>query len=136
MKHSQEMQYRAAEQRLWTHFQVKPTERFLTLQRPRVHLRLIEVGEGNPILFLHGGPNAGSTWAPLAAHLQNFRCLILDRPGCGLSEAMSYSSVDLRSVAVDVISSVLDALDLRQTSIIGSSIGGTWAFWFARACPE
>jgi 2-hydroxy-6-oxonona-2,4-dienedioate hydrolase len=103
MKHSQEMQYRAAEQRLWTHFRVKPTERFLTLQRPRARVRLIEVGEGNPLLFLHGGPNAGSTWAPLATHLQNFRCLILDRPGCGLSEAISYSSVDLRSLAVDVI---------------------------------
>lgn len=38
------------------------------------------------MLFIHGGPGAtGTVFAPLAARLPDLRCLLLDRPGTGVS---------------------------------------------------
>ena len=81
-----EAKYREAEERLWDSAGRKPIEHFVELPRNGVRVRVQEVGEGPPALFLHGGPNSGSTWAPLLEHLEGFRCLLLDRPGTGLSD--------------------------------------------------
>ncbi|MFQ5826994.1 MAG: alpha/beta fold hydrolase [Dehalococcoidia bacterium] len=128
--------YQTAERRLWEHFGAEPQDHFLELQRPRAKVRIQEVGKGEPVLFVHGGPSAGSEWASLATRLQDFRCLILDRPGTGLSGPVDYSATDLRSLAVDVLRSVLDALGLERSHLVGNSLGGSWALWFAQACPD
>jgi len=129
--------YRTAENRLWDYYNAKPTEHFLDLAQPRFRLRVLEIGEGEPVVFIHGGPNAGSTWAPIAQAMQDYRCIILDRPGCGLSEAVDYSSIDdFPTFAIDVLTSVLDALAIEQVAIVASSFGSAWALWFAEAHPE
>jgi len=128
--------YRAAERRFWEHYGATPKEYFLHLAQPKVKVRMLEFGKGAPVLFVHGGPNACSSWAPLAAHLPDFRCLVLDRPGCGLSEPVDYTAADLRTLAVDLLSSVLDALEIEQAALVASSFGGAWAFWLAEAHPE
>ncbi|MBI2954248.1 MAG: alpha/beta hydrolase [Chloroflexi bacterium] len=131
--------YRAAERRFWEHFGATPKEYFLDLARPKVKVRMLEVGEGAPVLFVHGGPNAGSTWTPIASQMRDFRCLILDRPGCGLSEPVDYSAYstgDLHSLAVDVLTSVLDALHIERLSVVASSFGGAWTLWLAGAHPS
>jgi len=127
--------YRLAEKHIWEHFGAVPKERFLHLDQPKVKVRVLEVGEGEPVLFIHGGPNAGSTWAPIAPQLQGFRCIALDRPGCGLSEAVDYRSIDLKSFAVDVLASVLDGLQIDRTAIVASSFGSALSLWFAEAYP-
>jgi pimeloyl-ACP methyl ester carboxylesterase len=100
-------------------------------------LRVLEIGKGEPVLFIHGGPNAGSTWAPIAHAMQDYRCIILDRPGCGLSDAVDYSAMDdLRTFANDVLISVLDALVVERVAIVASSFGSAWALWFAEDHPE
>ena len=135
MSASSPEQYRAAERALWAYYGVEPKEQFVELERPRVKLRVLEVGTGEPVLFVHGGPNAGSTWAPLVARLQDFRCLVLDRPGCGLSAPVDYSGADIKSLAVNVLALVADGLGLEQCCIVASSIGGAWTFWLALARP-
>ena len=132
-----EKRYQAAERRFWEECGLAPpAERFVALDRPRLRVRIQEVGAGEPVLFVHGAPNAGAVWAPLLAYLRDFRCLVLDRPGCGLSEPVDYASTDLRTLAVDVLGSVLDALDLTQPAVVGSSMGATWALWLAGARPR
>ena len=129
--------YRAAEDRLWGYYTAKPKEQFLDLAQPGLKLRVLEIGEGEPVLFIHGGPNAGSTWAPIAHAMQDYRCIILDRPGCGLSEAIDYSTIDdFRTFANNVLTSVLDALAVERVAIVASSFGSAWALWFAEAHPE
>jgi pimeloyl-ACP methyl ester carboxylesterase len=129
-------QYQDAERSLWDYYGAQPKDHFLQLEQPRLKVRVQEVGQGDPVLFVHGGPNAGTTWAPLVAKLLNFRCLVLDRPGCGLSEPVDYSSVDFRSLAVDVLDSVLDGLGIEQLPLVVSSLGGAWGFWLAQARPQ
>ncbi len=139
MSEARTQSYRAAERRLWEHYGAVPQEQFIDLARPRVKVRVQEVGSGPPVLFVHGGPNAGSTWASLVARLQDFRCLVLDRPGCGLSEAVdygAYSAGDVPSLAADILASTLDALQIERLAVVGSSLGGAFAFWLAQARPE
>lgn len=128
--------YRKAERALWARCGAEPTEHFLDLAEPKVRVRVQEVGAGAPVLFVHGAPNAGSTWAPLAARLQDFRCILLDRPGCGLAEPVDYHSPSPRSWLVAMIASVLDALELPRLNLIVSSFGGYLGLLFARAKPE
>lgn len=65
--------YRNAEKRLWRHYGVSPTEQFVYLPKLNIQVRVLEIGQGEPVLFVHGSPNAGSKWAPLAAKLTNLR---------------------------------------------------------------
>jgi 2-hydroxy-6-oxonona-2,4-dienedioate hydrolase len=128
--------FRAAEAQLWRHYGVTPTEHFISLSGFNIQVRVLEVGQGEPVLFVHGSPNAGSKWAPLAAKLTDFRCLLLDRPGCGLSEPVDYRGRDLRVFGRDLLRSTLDALDLPRAGLVASSFGGALAFYFTRAHPE
>ncbi|MDX1688459.1 MAG: alpha/beta hydrolase [Candidatus Promineifilaceae bacterium] len=128
--------FRDAERQLWHHVGARPREIFLRLRGPQVRVRVQEVGEGRPVLFVHGGPNAGTTWAPLVAQMQDFRCLVLDRPGCGLSEPVDYRGSGLRRLATDVLHSLLDALEIERLPIVASSMGGLWSLWLAQAHPQ
>jgi pimeloyl-ACP methyl ester carboxylesterase len=128
--------FRAAEERLWAHYGAAPVEHFVPLPAINSRVRVLEVGQGAPLLFVHGSPNAGSKWAPLAARLTGFRCLILDRPGCGLSEPVDYRRLDLRTFGADLLCQTLDAFELPRAGVVASSLGGALAFYFARAHPE
>jgi len=85
---------------------------------------------------VHGGPNAGSTWAPLAAEMQDFRCLLLDRTGCDLSEAVDITRYNLRAFGADLLAAVLDGLEIEEAAVVASSFGGALALFFAAAHPQ
>lgn len=95
-------------------------------------------GAGEPVLFLHGGPNSGGTWAYLIAQLDGFRCLALDRPGTGLSEPLPnpLSIRDLDTYAEHLATDVLDALGIERAHVVGSSFGGMVGLRSAAAHPE
>ncbi len=129
--------YREAEARYWRRHGVAPEEIFLHLASLGTKVRIQEAGEGPPVLFVHGGPNAGTTWAPLVGGLQEaFRCLVLDRPGCGLSEPVDLSDRDLRAYGSVLLRSVLDGLGLERVAVVGSSLGGALTLFFAAAHPN
>jgi pimeloyl-ACP methyl ester carboxylesterase len=126
--------YRAAEHALWRRFEASPTERLLELGSG-MRVRIQELGEGPPVLFLHGVMTAGSAFAPLAARLSGVRSVMLDRPGCGLSAPWQWQP-QFRDQAVDLVREVLDALQLDSVVVAGSSLGALWATWFALAHPK
>jgi pimeloyl-ACP methyl ester carboxylesterase len=128
--------YRAAEQHLWDHYGVAPAEHFVKLPGLKIKVRVLEIGQGAPVLFVHGSPNAAPKWAPLAARLTDFRCLLLDRPGCGLSEPVDYARLDLRTFGADLLEQTYQALGLASSALVASSLGGALAFYFTQAHPE
>ncbi len=69
-----------------------------------------------PILFIHGGNTSGASWATLAAKLPAFRCLLLDRPGTGLSDAFPVSPTTARLLALGdrLVADVLDAAGIAR----------------------
>ena len=128
---------RAAEKRHWDYYNVVPEETFLELEPfNNVKVRVQEVGQGEPVLFVHGSPNAGTTWASIVAQLQDFRCIVLDRPGSGLSEPVDITRLDIREFGADLLSSVLDGLGIEKAAVVASSFGGALALFFAAARPE
>lgn len=128
--------YRQAEARLWNAVGCHPTEERIRLDGTGTEVRIQAVGEGEPVLFVHGGPNAGSTWAPMVAHLAGFRCLLVDRPGTGLSEPYPVRTRNLAEFGARFVPDVLDGLGLEQAHVVASSFGGHLALRSAAANPD
>lgn len=128
--------YRGAERALW-HAVVGalPSERYVSLPRLGSQVRLLEYGEGPTLLFVHGGPSAGSKWAHLVGGLAGFRCVLLDRPGCGLSPLPARPIPGVRAYVTQIIADVLDALGEPPAAIIASSFGSYAVLAFAAAHP-
>jgi 2-hydroxy-6-oxonona-2,4-dienedioate hydrolase len=132
-----EPRYRAAEAALWADAGATPRERFIKLPRIGSSIRIQEVGEGPPALFIHGGPSAGSGWAPLAAKLPELRCIVIDRPGTGLSEAARpTNAARVWDFFDDMVLDVLDVLAIDRAHLVGSSTGGGIALVTAGRHPE
>lgn len=127
--------YRVAERALWNRYALEPTERFVELSEPRTRLRIVEVGSGPPVLFVPGSGGTGPYWAPLVRELTGFRCLMLDRPGWGLSAPVDYAAAPYWSQVTATLAGVLDRLGLERVDVVGASIGGAWALRLAQSDP-
>lgn len=128
--------YRQAEQRLWESVGAQPDELRVRLPWLGTHVRIQELGEGPSVLFIHGSPNSGSTWAPLAARLRGIRCLLLDRPGTGLSEPLPEPGPTSEELTGRLVVDVLDSLDLPEADLVVSSLGGYLALHAAATHPD
>lgn len=128
--------YRVAEAGLWREEAAQPRERWVDVAGHDIRVRVLEVGEGPPILFVHGITTAGSLWASLVARLPSRRCLILDRPGCGLSQPLPTHRVASFPALVDVQVAVLDSLGVESADVVGSSFGGACVLSLAEAMPD
>lgn len=134
-----EPRYRAHEARLWKdEGGLSPKEHRIALAHAGCSVRVQEVGEGPPVVFLHGGPNAGSTWAPLVRRLGGFRCLLVDRPGTGLSDALASipRPKELRELGDHIVADVLDGLEIPRAHVVASSFGGFLALRSAAKHPD
>lgn len=131
-----EVKYRAAERRLWEWAGLEPSETWVTLGYTGTRVRVQEIGDGDPVVFIHGGPNAGATWAPMLKHFTGFRCLVVDRPGTGLSEPYPVTAADLADFGAAFVGDVLDGLGLERAHVVASSFGGHLALRSAAAHPE
>jgi pimeloyl-ACP methyl ester carboxylesterase len=127
--------YHDAERALWTRYGLAPAERFIELTEPRARLRVLDIGFGEPVLFVHGllGPDA---FAPLVRELRDFRCLVLDRPGWGLSTRVDYANSRHGSGLADLLNGVLVGLGVDRAHVVGASVGTLWALRLAEAHPE
>ena len=116
-----EKRYREVETRLFDDAAISPQETWLHLPRSGARDRVLEVGDGDPVVFLHGGPLAAATWSYVAAHLDGIRAILVDRPGCGLSSppARIPDASELPSYVEKLTEGVLDALGLDRAPIVG-----------------
>lgn len=93
-----------------------------------------EVGEGPPILFLHGFPQTGHCWRGMIDRLgDRFRLLMPDVPGFGRSTAPH--SHDAGTV-VDLMWQYLDAVEAPDAVVVAHDWGGAFAFRMALDRPE
>ena len=133
-----EARYREAERHLWEWVGATPTEQRLRLERTNVTVRVQEVGDGPPVLFVHGASISGSSWATLAGCLTGFRCILLDRPGTGLSDPLDtpLTPDTLPGIGDSLVVDVLDALGLQSAHLVATSFGGYFALRAAAAHPD
>ena len=111
--------------------------RFVQIAEPRLRVQVLEGGQGEPVLLLHGGDGMAAQWEPLLSRLSSgFHIYAPDRPGCGLTDMFNYRDVPLREHAVNFVLSTMDALGLRTANLVGNSMGGYFALVFALAHPD
>jgi 2-hydroxy-6-oxonona-2,4-dienedioate hydrolase len=129
--------YRAAEAVFWASIgRDRTAEHHVRLPTTGTVVRVQEVGEGPPVLFLHGGPNTGSTWLPMLEHLHGWRCLLVDRPGTGLSAPYPVTASNLPRIGARFVPEVLDGLGITRAHVVASSFGGYLALRSAAAHPD
>jgi pimeloyl-ACP methyl ester carboxylesterase len=92
-----------------------------------ISVEIVERGRGSPILFLHPGIGIERTAPVLDYFAQSARVIAPSHPGFGRSELPGWMNTvdDLSYFYLDL----LDALDLRDVVLVGSSLGG----WIAAA---
>ncbi|WP_016950714.1 alpha/beta fold hydrolase [Anabaena sp. PCC 7108] len=95
----------------------------------------LEVGEGTPVVFLHGAWHDSSQWVSVMDLLaENIHCLTPDLLGFGESESPNiHHSIDLQ---VECISELIEALKLEKVYLVGDSLGGWIAASYALKYPE
>lgn len=131
-----EAAYRQMELGFWRHYGTEPKEHFVDLATVGTTVRVQEVGSGDPVLFLHGLPASGTTFAPLAARLADFRCLIPDLPPGGLSAPLRITTDNVASVLDHLVTDTLDAMGVGRAHLVASSTGSALAMKAARRAPE
>jgi haloalkane dehalogenase len=107
-------------------------------QWQKVHgseMAYVEVGEGDPIVLLHGNPTSSYLWRNILPYLQPLgRCIAPDLIGMGDSDKLpdsgpdSYRFVEHRRY----LDGLLEALDVRERVTLvlhdwGSALGFDWA---------
>jgi len=133
MNTSKIRKYRESEKIFFNKHHVYPVEHFIELKELSSRVRVLEIGTGLPVLFIHGAPAASGIWIPLVKNMQRYRSLIIDRPGCGESEKISYKNLSrerLQSIMTTTIDGVLDHFNIRQITIVSSSFGSSLALLY------
>lgn len=88
----------------------------------RVHV--VDEGSGPVLLFVHGNPTWSFVWRRVIDRLsKSFRCVAVDLPGFGLSEAPDGFDGRPASLAA-VLGDVVEALDLRGVTLVAHDWGG------------
>jgi 2-succinyl-6-hydroxy-2,4-cyclohexadiene-1-carboxylate synthase len=104
---------------------------FITLNGLTYAIR--DEGHGPPLLLLHGFTGSSESWgAVLPALAERFRVLALELPGHGQTGAPSDPArYAMDAVAAD-IAALLPALAVSRVHLLGYSMGGRLALYFAR----
>ena len=100
-----------------------------------VKMAYYEVGEGDPILFLHGNPTSSYLWRKVIPHVQHLgRCIAPDMVGMGDSERLPNSGPGVYTYLTHrkYLFGLLEELgvDTNVTLVIhdwGSAMGFNWA---------
>jgi len=96
------------------------------LSHGTLHYR--ESGTGAPIVFLHGYLMGGRLWDPVVRLLEDqFRCVVPELP-FGAHPAPMHPAADLTAAGLGRLTAgFLDALDLRDVTLVGNDSGAAVA---------
>src|SRR5688572_9796263 len=108
-----------------------------TIESPQGQVAYRELGEGEPILFVHGLLVDGRLWDGVAERLApRFRCIVPDWPMGSHRTAMN-ADADLSPPALaGVIVASMDALGLERATIVGNDTGGAVSQMLTAAHPD
>jgi proline iminopeptidase len=93
--------------------------------------------QGEPILFLHGGPGAGCTEVDRRFFdPAYFRVVLLDQRGSGRSRPVGDLTDNTMSATVRDIEQLREKLGIDRWHVFGGSYGSTLSLFYAQEHPE
>jgi pimeloyl-ACP methyl ester carboxylesterase len=91
---------------------------------PQGTIRYHDDGDGPPVVFVHGVLVDGRLWGPVIDRLEGRRCIAPDLP-LGSHRVPLPPDADLSPTGLaQLIADFLDALDLRDVTLVGNDTGG------------
>lgn len=99
------------------------------------HFEILNEEKDQTLVFLHGFTGSTATWHTLVPHFNEYRIVLLDLLGHGLTE----SPEDTRRYAMDLqlrdLDSLFEQMGLRDFALAGYSMGGRVALAYACTFP-
>jgi pimeloyl-ACP methyl ester carboxylesterase len=98
-------------------------------------LRVARLGQGPPLILLHGYPDNLQIWSPLAPLLANsFEVIAFDWPGMGQSDPWPGGATPFHMA--ERVLTLLDDWKIGKATLVGMDMGGQPALAFAARFPE
>jgi pimeloyl-ACP methyl ester carboxylesterase len=104
-----------------------------------VHIYYEVIGEGPPLVLLHGGLSNLKSWYETAYFKtlkKNYRLVLIDIRGHGASDKLHDSSAYEMELLVKDFTAVLDDLNIDKAHYFGYSLSGRLGFGAAKYAPE
>jgi pimeloyl-ACP methyl ester carboxylesterase len=130
-----EQRVRDAEDTLFARYDLRSDESFLDLPSTKLRLRVLSVGSGPDLVMLHGVSLAAAIWVPWLNELTGYRVHLVELPGHGLSDPVTYKVGSVREHSIQLLDDLFDCLGLDAPSVVGHSLGGMFALWHAAERP-
>ncbi len=129
--------YKEAQQLFYKKEGVSPVSKYVKLDGGVKNVHYLEVGQGKPLILIHGGGGNTDQWVNIIRHLQSeFKLYIVDRPGCGLTDPFNYRGVDYKEHCVSFLAAFMDALNIPKADFAANSMGAYWTALLAIEHPE
>ena len=110
--------------------------RFETVRTSRERISVLEAGEGEPVVCLHGLGGTKASFLPTVAALaESHRVIAIDLPGFGESDKPITAAYDAPYFS-RAVGRVLDALEIERAHLVGNSMGGRVAIEVGLREPE
>ena len=108
------------------------------LERPDYRMHYIDVGEGEPVVMIHGFADSTYCWFQNARPLlaAGYRLILVDLPGLGRSEIPPADLEMNPMVQGEEVIALIDHLGLDSFSLAGSSMGGSISLYIAHRTPD
>lgn len=110
-----------------------------TIEAFGLQTNYLEMGEGYPLLLLHGsgpGVSAYTNWRKIIPELaKHFRVIAPDLAGFGHTERKADFQYDMKHWGKHLLA-FLDVLNIEKTHVIGNSFGGSLTLSIAARFPQ
>lgn len=107
---------------------------FLKIKNNKLHY--IDEGTGHPIIMLHGNPTWSFFYRNVVKELKtNYRCIVPDHIGCGLSDKPQDYEYTLENHVNNVIE-LIEELEIEKFSLIVHDWGGAIGMGVATRMPN
>ncbi|MGE3983461.1 MAG: alpha/beta fold hydrolase [Dehalococcoidia bacterium] len=101
-------------------------------------MHVIDLGEGEPIFFLHGGGPGGDVWTdfgPVLPYFTDMRCVLPDLLQYGKS-SLPHHNEPMWSFQAKYLDLLMTAMGIESAHFVCSSVGGTAALALAIEYPS
>lgn len=106
-------------------------------ERHEIHYEVSGNPDGQPVIFLHGGPGGGSQDSYRRYfNPQKYKIILFDQRGCGKSRPFSELRENTTWDLVADMEKIRAYLEIKKWAVFGGSWGSTLALAYAETHPE